>query len=83
MQGAEIKDEGSVLKYTTKSEFDEQRSSLYIMTQLLYFVNFYIITKIFCQQLDLLTADAKFGSTTIGQNPANFSAFFTQNFNTY
>ena len=33
MQGAEIKDEGSVLKYMTKSEIDEQRSSLHIMTQ--------------------------------------------------
>lgn len=33
MQGAEIKDEGSVRKYMTKSEIDEQRSSLHIMTQ--------------------------------------------------
>ena len=33
MQGTEIKDEGSVLKYMTKSEIDEQRSSLHIMTQ--------------------------------------------------
>ena len=32
MQGAEIKDKGSVLKYMTKSEIDEQRSSLHIMT---------------------------------------------------
>ena len=36
MQGAEIKDEGSVLKYMTKSEIDEQRSSLHIMTQRLF-----------------------------------------------
>ena len=33
MQGAEMEDEGSVLKYMTKSEFEEQRSSLLIMTQ--------------------------------------------------
>ena len=34
MQGAEIEDDGSVLKYMTKSEIEEQRSSLLIMTQL-------------------------------------------------
>ena len=33
MQGAEIEDEGSVLKYMTKSEIEEQRSCLLIMTQ--------------------------------------------------
>ena len=33
MQGAKIKDEGSVQKYMPKSEIDEQRSSLHIMTQ--------------------------------------------------
>ena len=33
MQSAEIEDEGSVLKYMTKSEIEEQRSSLLIMTQ--------------------------------------------------
>ena len=33
MQGAEIEDEWSVLKYMTKSEIEEQRSSLLIMTQ--------------------------------------------------
>ncbi len=33
MQGAEILDEGSVLKYMTESEIEEQRSSLLIMTQ--------------------------------------------------
>ncbi|MEE0804470.1 MAG: hypothetical protein U0L77_03455 [Prevotellamassilia sp.] len=33
MQGAEIEDEGSVLMYMTKSEIEEQRSSLLIMTQ--------------------------------------------------
>ena len=33
MQGAEMEDEGSVLKYITKSEIEEQRSSLLIMTQ--------------------------------------------------
>ena len=36
MQGAEMKDEGSVLKYMTKSEIEEQRSSLLIMTQRLF-----------------------------------------------
>ena len=36
MQGAEIEDEGSVLKYMTKSEIEEQRSSLLIMTQRLF-----------------------------------------------
>ena len=33
MQGAEIEDKGSVLKYITQSEIEEQRSSLLIMTQ--------------------------------------------------
>ena len=33
MQGAEMEDEGSVLKYMTKSEIEEQRSSLLTMTQ--------------------------------------------------
>ena len=33
MQGAEIEDDGSVLKYMTNSEIEEQRSSLLIMTQ--------------------------------------------------
>ena len=33
MQGAEIEDDGSVLKYMTKSEIEEQRSSLLIMPQ--------------------------------------------------
>ena len=33
MQGAEIEDEGSVLTYMAKSEIEEQRSSLLIMTQ--------------------------------------------------
>ena len=37
MQGAEIEDEGSVLTYMTKSEIEEQRSSLLIMTQRLFF----------------------------------------------
>ena len=37
MQGAEIEDNGSVLKYMTKSEIEKQRSSLLIMTQRLYF----------------------------------------------
>ena len=36
MQGAEIKNEGSVRKYMTQSEIDEQRSSLHIMTQRLF-----------------------------------------------
>ena len=38
MQGAEMEDEGSVLKYMTKSEIEEQRSSLLIMTQRFFFV---------------------------------------------
>ena len=38
MQGAEIKDEGSVLKYMTKSEMEEQRSSLPFMTPRLLIV---------------------------------------------
>ena len=33
MQGAEIEDGGSVLKYMTKSEIEELHSSLFIMTQ--------------------------------------------------
>ena len=36
MQGAEIEDDGSVLKYMTRSEIEEQRSSLLIMTQRLF-----------------------------------------------
>ncbi len=36
MQGAEIEYDGSVLKYMTKSEIEEQRSSLLIMTQRLF-----------------------------------------------
>ena len=36
MEGAEMEDEGSVLKYMTKSEIEEQRSSLLIMTQRRY-----------------------------------------------
>ena len=36
MQGAEMEVEGSVLKYMTKSEIEEQRSSLLIMTQRLF-----------------------------------------------
>ena len=39
MQGAEIEDEGSVLKYMTKSEIEEQRSSLLIMTQRLFLLH--------------------------------------------
>lgn len=33
MQDAEIEYEGSVLKYVTKSEMEEQRNNLLIMTQ--------------------------------------------------
>jgi hypothetical protein len=33
MQGAEIENEGSVLKYMTESEIEEQRRCLLIMTQ--------------------------------------------------
>ena len=36
MQGAGIEDGGSVLKYMAKSEIEEQRSSLLIMTQRLF-----------------------------------------------
>jgi hypothetical protein len=36
MQGAEIEDEGSVMKYMTKSEIEEQYSSLLMMTQRLF-----------------------------------------------
>ena len=36
MQGVEMEDEGSVLKYMTKPEIEEQRSSLLIMTQRLF-----------------------------------------------
>ncbi len=39
MQGAEIEDDGSVLKYMTKSEIEKQRSSLLIMTQRLMFTD--------------------------------------------
>ena len=41
MQGAEMEDEGSVLKYMTKSEIEEQRSSLLIMTQRTCVYNYY------------------------------------------
>ena len=37
MQGAEIEDEGSVLEYMTKSEIEEQRCSMLIMTQRYFF----------------------------------------------
>ena len=47
MQGAEMEDEGSVLKYMTKSEIEEQRSSLLIMTQRLLFCFFVFTTKHF------------------------------------
>lgn len=33
MQGAEIEDEGSVLKHMTESEIEKQRSSLLMMTK--------------------------------------------------
>ena len=33
MQGAEIEDKGSALKYMTKAEIEKQRSSLLVMTQ--------------------------------------------------
>ena len=38
LQGAEFEDKESVRKYMTKSEIEEQRSSLLIMTQRLYFI---------------------------------------------
>ena len=47
MQGAEIEDEGSVLKYMTKSEIEEQRSSLLIMTQRFFFVSLFLPQNIF------------------------------------
>lgn len=37
MQGAEIEDEGSVLECMTKSEIEEQRCSMLIMTQRYFF----------------------------------------------
>ena len=37
MQGAEIENEGSVLEYMTKSEIEEQRCSMLIMTQRYFF----------------------------------------------
>ena len=36
IQGAEMEDEGNVLKYMTKSEMGKQRSCLLIMTQRLF-----------------------------------------------
>ena len=36
MQGAEIEDKRSILKYMSKSGIEKQRSSLLIMTQLLF-----------------------------------------------
>ena len=38
MQGAEIEDKGSALKYMTKAEIEKQRSSLLVMTQRLVFL---------------------------------------------
>ncbi len=37
MQDAEIEDEGNVLEYMTKSEIEEQRCSMLIMTQRHFF----------------------------------------------
>ena len=42
-----MEDEGSVLKYMTKSEIEEQRSSLLIMTQRLFFVSLFSPQNIF------------------------------------
>ena len=47
MQGAEIEDDGSVLKYMTKSEIEEQRSSLLIMTQRLFAFTYHIRSFLF------------------------------------
>ena len=47
MQGAEMEEEGSVQKYMTKSEIEEQRSSLLIMTQRLFFVSLFSPQNIF------------------------------------
>ena len=46
MQGTEIEEKGSVLTYMTKSEIEEQRSSLLIMTQRLLTDFFTIILPI-------------------------------------
>ena len=54
MQGAEIKDEGSVRKYMTKSEIDEQRSSLHIMTQRLSLLVFHDYRALHCMLQDTL-----------------------------
>ena len=40
-----MEDEGSVLKYMTKSEIEEQRSSLLIMTQRLFCYNYHCVTQ--------------------------------------
>ena len=45
MQGAEIEDSGSVLKYMTKSEIEEQHSSLLIMTQHLLILSYWCLVK--------------------------------------
>ena len=42
-----MEDEGSVLKYMTRSEIEEQRSSLLIMTQRLFFVSLFSPQNIF------------------------------------
>ena len=47
LQGAEMEDEGSVLKYMTKSEIEEQCSSLLIMTQRFFFVSLFLPQNIF------------------------------------
>ena len=54
MQGAEIEDGGSVLKYMTKSEIEEQRSSLLIMTQRL-FMRFFVLNKKIVVPLDCVS----------------------------
>lgn len=64
MQGAEIEDEGSVLTYMTKSEIEEQRSSLLIMTQrLLLILNPYMLILKEAEEIDkLLILSALFQS---------------------
>ena len=48
MQGAEIEDDGSVLKYMTMSEIEKQRSSLLIMTQrLVVYITLWTLRQLF------------------------------------
>ncbi len=69
MQGAEIKNEGSVRKYMTKFEIDEQRSSLHIMTQRLSLTPKYTTTRILFATFVLVQNTHKKGLKTFAFNP--------------